>query len=126
MGRTFPNLDAVRVTVAGYYFNAKLMKLARLSVGEKLPHHVGPWEFVAPERTMSSSEVVAALRRERPRLDFRRLTYTVRSPLECRFPIGPSPRIQFARFAAVALGALAIGAWAGSLRRRRRRRGLWV
>ena len=125
MGRTFPNLDAVRVTVAGYYFNPRLMKLARLSVGEKLPYHVGPWEFVAQEHSLSSSEVVAALRRERPELDFRRLTYTVRSPLERRFPIGPSPRIQLLRYALVALGALALGAWAGSLRRRRRRR-LWV
>jgi hypothetical protein len=118
MGRTFPNVDAVRVTRAGYYFNPKLMKLARLSVGEKLPHHVGPWEFVAAEHELSSSEVVAALRHERPDLDFRKLTYTVRSPLERRFPIGPSPQLLLARYALVALVALAVGAVVGSLRRR--------
>jgi hypothetical protein len=109
MGRTFPNLDAVRVTQAGYYFNEKLMKLARLSRGEKLPNHVGPWEYLAPEHALSSSQVVDRLRRERPHLDWRRLTYTVRSPLDRRLPLGVPPQAEHLRFAVVAGLALAAG-----------------
>ena len=109
MGRTFPNLDAERVTQAGYYYNHKLVKLARLSVGEKLPNHVGPWEFVAPEHAMSSSQVVERLRRTYPELDLSRLTYTVRSPLDRRFALGEPPRVRMMKFAAVGVLCLAVG-----------------
>lgn len=118
MGRTFPNLDASRITQAGYYFNEHLMKLARLSVGEKLPNHVGPWEFLAPEHAMSSSQVVDRLRRDRPHLDFSRLTYTVRSPLDRRLPLGTPPRIELARFALIGLACVALGIAVGRLRMR--------
>ena len=39
----------------GYYFNARLCKLARLQEGEKLPNRVGAWEFIADEHEMTSS-----------------------------------------------------------------------
>jgi len=118
MGRTFPNLDATRITQGGYYFNEHLMKLARLSVGEKLPNHVGPWEFLAPDHAMSSSEVVDRLRRERPRLDFSRLTYTVRSPLDRRLPLGTPPRVEAARFLALGLACVALGVLIAQVRHR--------
>lgn len=118
MGRTFPNLDAVRVTQAGYYFNEKLMKLARLQVGEKLPNGVGPWEFLAADHVMSSSQVVDRLRKERPALEFDRLTYTVRSPLDRRLPLGDPPRLVWSRLAAVAVGFLALGLFLSRLRDR--------
>lgn len=118
MGRTFPNLDAVRVTQAGYYFNEKLMKLARLSVGEKLPNGVGPWEFIAVDHSMSSSQVVDRLRKDRPGLDFDRLTYTVRSPLDRRLPLGEPPQVRFAKMAAIAVGFLAAGLFMARLRTR--------
>ena len=63
----------------------------------------------APEHALSSSQVVDRLRRERPHLDWRRLTYTVRSPLDRRLPLGVPPQAEHLRFAVVAGLALAAG-----------------
>jgi hypothetical protein len=108
MGRTFPNLDAERVTQAGYYFSPRLLKLARLHVGAKLPVRGGPWEFVIGDGAMSSSEVVHRLRREYPDLNWKRFTYTVKSPLGRRIPLGVAPRQRILQ--ALALSALCVTA----------------
>ena len=88
MGKTFANLTADRVERAGYYFNDELCKLARLHPGDKLPTKVGPWEFIAEEHEMSSSQVVRKLLDMKPGIDPQQLTYTVKSPLDRRLPLG--------------------------------------
>ena len=99
MGKTFPNLSAERVERAGYYFNNELCKLARLHTGDKLPTKVGPWEFIAEEHEMSSSQVVRKLLDMKPLIDPQQLTYTVKSPLDRRLPLGePKRRVARALF----------------------------
>ena len=97
MGKTFPNLEAVRIDRAGYYFNERLCKLARLQVGQKLPSKVGPWEFIAGEHEMTSSQVVRKLLDHKPGIDPQQLTYTVRSPLDRRRPLGETKPSLFRR-----------------------------
>jgi len=113
MGRTFPNLKAERVERPGYYFNAKLVKLARLQEGEKLPLKVGPWEFIADDHEMTSSQVVRKLLDMKPGIDPQQLTYTVRSPLDRRFPIGEPPKKQWLRTIMIAGVMILIGVWVG-------------
>jgi hypothetical protein len=97
MGRSFPNLSAERVDKPGYYFNARLCKLARLQEGEKLPNKAGLWEFIAAEHEMTSSQVVRKLLDLKPGIDPQHLTYTVKSPLDRRLPLGEPPRSHWFR-----------------------------
>jgi hypothetical protein len=113
MGRTFANISATRVDRAGYYFNERLCKLARLQEGEKLPNRVGPWEYLAGNHELSSSQVVQKLLQQRPGLDINDLTYTVRSPLNRRFLLGEPPRTRRLKAFALATGMLALGFWLG-------------
>ncbi len=88
MGRTWPNLKADKVDVAGYYWNERLSKLARLQVGEKLPRKPGRWEFIAHDHDGSSSEIVRRVFDRYPGMNINEFTFTVRSPLGRRLPIG--------------------------------------
>ena len=109
MGKTFGNLAAKRVVEPGYYFNEKLCKLARLHVGQSLPTKVGAWLFLANESEMTSSQVVRKLMDLRPDIDIQHLTYTVRSPLDRRLPLGEGPRARWLKRLAIAGAFLAIG-----------------
>ena len=111
MGRTWPNVDAETVVEPGYYWNARLKKLARLQIGEKLPNGVGPWEMVAREGEKSSSEVARQLFDRYPTMNINEFTYTTTSPLPRRLPMGDPPRVpRAALIAAGAFGLLALGA----------------
>ncbi len=113
MGKTFPNLSAERVEKPGYYFNEKLCKLARLHEGDKLPNKVGAWELIADAHELSSSQVVRKLLDMKPGIDPQHLTYTVRSPLDRRLPLGEPTKSRWLRslfFAAAFIGA---GVWLG-------------
>ena len=125
MGRTFPNFEGRRVDQAGYYFSLPLSKLARLGVGEKLPNRGGPWAFIAPEHAMTSSQAMQEVLRRFPEVERARLSYTVRTPLGTRFPLGETPRAHLAALITAAAGALllgwALGFSAGARRRARRR-----
>ena len=109
MGKTFPNLAAERVERPGYYFNERLCKLARLHQGQKLPAKVGAWLFIADEDELTSSQVVRKLMDLRPDIDLDHLTYTVRSPLDRRLPLGDPPRRRWLKRLAIAAALLAIG-----------------
>lgn len=91
MGRTWPNVEADRVTEPGYYWSEQLRKLARLQIGEKLPRGVGPWEFVAKEGEGSSSQIARRLFDRYPGMQVNDFTYTTTSPLARRLPIGDRP-----------------------------------
>ena len=113
MGRTWPNVDAETVVEPGYYWNERLKKLARLSIGEKLPHGVGPWEMVARQGEMSSSQVARAIFDRYPHLNVNEFTYTTTSPLPRRLPMGdPLVRRRGLVFMG-AVGVFALGAAAG-------------
>jgi hypothetical protein len=91
MGLTWPNLDGETVVEPGYYWSERLRKLARLQVGEKLPRRVGPWEMVAPEGQLSSSQVARMIFDRYPGLKVNDFTYTTTSPLARRLPMGDPP-----------------------------------
>lgn len=112
MAKTFPNLEAERIDRAGYYFNERLCKLARLHVGQKVPTKVGPWEFIAGEHEMTSSQVVRKLLDRKPGIDPQQLTYTVRSPLDRRLPLG-EPKHGLLRRVLVTLAIAGLGIWLG-------------
>jgi len=87
-------MDGETVVEPGYYWNVKLKKLARLGVGEKLPKKVGPWEMVAREGEMSSSEVARRLFDRYPEMSINEFTYTTTSPLPRRLPMGDRPMLS--------------------------------
>ena len=113
MGRTFANLAADRVEKPGYYFNAKLCKLARLHEGDELPTRVGPWEFISDEHDLSSSQVVRRLLDMKPGIDPQHLTYTVHSPLDRRLPIGEPVKSHWFRRVVYGVALIGVGAWLG-------------
>ncbi len=126
MGRTWPNLAADPVKEAGYYWNERLSKLARLQVGEKLPRKPGHWELVAHEGEGSSSQVAGRLFQRYPGMSLNELTFTVRSPLGRRIPLGDRRAARAIWFLAAGAAALALGmeiarrAWALGSRRPKR------
>lgn len=114
MGRTWPNLDADRVETPGYYWNERMLKLARLQAGEKLPRHVGRWEFIAHDRELTSSQVARIIFDRHPDLDVNDFTFTTTSPLDRRLPMGdraPSGARALGVLAATFLSGLATGVW---------------
>lgn len=100
------------VAHAGYYFNEKLGKLARLRKGGRLPLDAGPWVFLAPEGVLSSTEVVHDLLESFPELDPRRLTYASRSPHDRRER--PRP-LRLVRTMLLGLACLGLGVAIGRL-----------
>ena len=109
MGLTWQNLDGETVVEPGYYWNERLRKLARLQIGEKLPRRVGPWEMLAAEGEMSSSQVARMIFDRYPGLTVNEFTYTTTSPLNRRLPMGdPVPRSLVGGLVAFAVG-LALG-----------------
>lgn len=122
MGRTWPNLDAERVPMRGYYWNERLKKLARLQPGEKLPRNRG-WVFFAGEHEGSSSEIARRLFDAYPEMQVNDFTYTTRTPLDRRLPIGdhPGERRRWTAFlAGMGAGAIALGLFLSASSRRRR------
>lgn len=110
MGRTWPNLDAERVPMRGYYWNERLKKLARLQPGEKLPRNEG-WTFFAAEHEGTSSEIARRLFDAYPKMTVNEFTYTTRTPLDRRLPIGDHPqriRPWTAFIAGLGVGALGL------------------
>lgn len=66
----------------GYWYAPRYRKLARLKIGDKLPRHMGPWEFLARDDEGSTSEVLQRLRDKYPNLDPYRLSYTTSTPVD--------------------------------------------
>lgn len=82
VGRHFPDLLGDPVQTHGYYYAPRRNKLARLKPGDRLPRHMGPWEFVARDDEGSSSEILQKLRDRYPNLDPYRLTYATSTPVD--------------------------------------------
>lgn len=82
MGRHYPDVVADPVPMRGYWYSPKYRKLARLKLGDKLPRHMGPWEFLAGDDEGSTSEILQRLRDKYPGLDPYRLTYTTSTPVD--------------------------------------------
>lgn len=118
MGLTWGNLDGETVVEPGYYWNARLRKLARLQIGEKLPRRVGPWEMLAAEGEMSSSQVARMIFDRYPGLTVNDFTYTTTSPLNRRLPMGDPPQTRLGRVIGLAIGAGLVGACLASWSRR--------
>lgn len=66
----------------GYYYAPRYHKLARLKLGDKLPRHMRPWEFVARDDEGSTSEILQRLRERHPDLDPYRLSYATSTPVD--------------------------------------------
>lgn len=82
MGRHYPDLNADPVKQHGYYFSKRYRKLARLKVGDKLPRHMGPWEFIARDDEGTSSEILQRLRLLHPEVDPYRLSFSTSTPVD--------------------------------------------
>lgn len=82
VGRHYPNLHGDPVPTHGYYYSPSHHKLARLKPGDRLPHHMGPWEFIAHEEEGTSSEILQKLLDKYPKLDPYRLTYATSTPID--------------------------------------------
>ncbi|AKU90047.1 hypothetical protein [Vulgatibacter incomptus] len=104
MGRHYPDLHSDPVEQHGYYYSKKFNKLARLKVGDRLPRHMGPWEFIASDDAGSSSQVLQKLRHLHPTLDPYRLTFSTATPID----LGHMARTRRARL--VGYGIIAAGA----------------
>lgn len=108
MGRHYPDVDADPVPAHGYYYSSRFRKLARLKPGDKLPRHMGPWEFIARDTEGSSSEILQRLRDLHPELDPYRLTFTTSTPIDPRHLSRSRTGRKF-RYAATVLVALGAG-----------------
>lgn len=84
VGRHYPNLRGDPVRQHGYYYSPSHHKLARLKPGDRLPHHMAPWEFLAADEEGSSSEILQRLLDRYPNLDPYRLTYATSTPVDPR------------------------------------------
>lgn len=120
VGRHFPDLLGDPVPTHGYYFAPRHHKLARLRPGDRLPRHMGPWEFVARDDEGTSSEILQRLIERHPNLDPYRLTYATSTPVD-PLHLAKTRRARMAGYALVfgitfALSLLALG----GLRERRR------
>lgn len=82
VGRHYPDLVSDPVPTPGYFYAPRYRKLARLRMGDRLPRHMGPWEFVAPLDDGSSSEILQRLLDKYPDLDPYRLTYATSTPVD--------------------------------------------
>ena len=118
MGRHYPNLEADPVQQPGYYFSGKFNKLARLQLGEKLPRHMGPWEFVARDGEATSSQVLQRLKEAHPDLDAYRLTFTTTTPVDMQHMTAQRAR-RFLGYAVFALAAVGLGLLFGRIQMRR-------
>lgn len=118
MGRHYPNLDADPVQQPGYYFSQKYSKLARLQLGEKLPRHMGPWEFVARDGENTSSQVLQKLKEAHPDLDAYRISFTTTTPVDMQYMTTQRLK-RYVGYAAFALAAVGIGLLFGRVQMRR-------
>lgn len=84
VGRHYPNLHGDPVPTHGYYFSSSFQKLARLKPGDRLPRHMGPWEFLARDEEGSSSEILQRLRDRHPEVDPYRLSFATSTPVDPR------------------------------------------
>lgn len=112
MGRHYPDIPADPVKQPGYYYSRKAHKLARLDVGDKLPRHMGPWEYIAREDEGTSSEILQRLRQMYPSIDPYRLSFATSTPID----IGYMARRRMARiggWVVAAAAALAFGLLVG-------------
>ena len=112
----------------GYYFAPRHHKLARLRPGDRLPRHMGPWEFVARDDEGTTSEILQRLKDRYPSLDPYRLTYATSTPVD---PLHLARTRQARKLgyglvflATLALSLLALGAFRGGPGRSRRRGGV--
>jgi len=119
MGRHYPDMHADPVKQHGYYYSKKANKLARLKVGDKLPRHMGPWEFIARDDEGTSSEILQRLRRMHPEIDPYRLSFATSTPVDMEHLVRKRWMLQWGWIAAGAL-ALGLGLWLGSRRLRLR------
>jgi hypothetical protein len=110
MGRHYPDIHADPVKQGGYYYSKRYNKLARLRPGDRLPRHMGPWEFVASEGEGTSSEILSRLRTLHPGLDPYRLTFTTSTPVDASH-LAQRRNLRLFGYAALAVGALALGVW---------------
>ncbi len=82
VGRHYPDLHGDPVLRHGYYYAPRYHKLARLRPGDRLPRHMGPWEFIAADEEGTTSEILQLLLERHPRLDPYRLTYATSTPTD--------------------------------------------
>lgn len=108
MGRSYPDIQGDPVTQHGYYYSKKFNKLARLKLGDKLPHHMGPWEFIASDRDGSTSEILDRLRRMHPDLDPYRLSFATSTPIDLEY-LARSRSGRRKKYVALAIIASALG-----------------
>lgn len=110
MGRSYPDLVGDPVLQHGYYYSKKSNKLARLKVGDKLPRHMGPWEFIAGDREGSSSQILQRLRDRHPDLDPYRLSFATSTPIDLKH-LARSRRRRLTRYVVAGVLAAAVGTW---------------
>ncbi len=115
MGRHYPDIGADPVKQHGYYYSKKAHKLARLKVGDKLPRHMGPWEFIARDEEGTSSEILQRLRQMHPEVDPYKLSFATSTPVDMAHMARQRMLRRWGWFAAGA-AALALGLWAGRRR----------
>lgn len=92
----------------GYYYSRKFNKLARLKVGDKLPRHMGPWEFIARDDQGTSSQILQLLRTMHPELDPYRLTFATSTPVDMNH-MAKARRVRLVGYSIVGFAAAALG-----------------
>lgn len=121
MGRHYPDIHADPVKTHGYYYSKKSNKLARLKPGDKLPRHMGPWEFIARDDEGTSSEVLQKLRRLHPEIDPYRLSFATSTPVDMP-RLARMRNLRRLRWAALGVAVLGAGLWLGNRPSYRKRR----
>lgn len=117
MGRHYPDMHADPVKQHGYYYSKKFHKLARLKVGDKLPRHMGPWEFIARDDEGTSSEILQKLRQLHPDVDPYRLSFATSTPVDMQH-MARARTMRKLGWGAIAFGALGLGLFFGARRLR--------
>ncbi len=110
MGRHYPDVQGDPVTQHGYYYSKKFNKLARLKVGDKLPHHMGPWEFIAKDDEGSSSQILQRLRTLHPNLDPYRLSFATSTPIDMNH-LYKARRVRLVGYAIISAAAAGCAMW---------------
>lgn len=108
MGRHYPDIQGDPVEQHGYYYSKKFNKLARLKVGDKLPRHMAPWEFIARDDQGTSSQILQLLRQMHPELDPYRLTFATSTPVDMNH-MARARRVRLVGYSIVGAAAAAMG-----------------
>lgn len=108
MGRHYPDVQGDPVEQHGYYYSGRFNKLARLKIGDKLPRHMGPWEFIARDDQGTSSQILQLLRTMHPELDPYRLTFATSTPVDMNHAAN-ARRVRLVGYTIVGVAAAGLG-----------------